>query len=44
MHLRLAPEFGGDGTFCGVIALNDTGSDILPLFTSDFKHRMDNDK
>ena len=38
MHLRLAPEFGGDGTFCGIIALHDTGSNILSLFISDFLH------
>ncbi|KAF7503848.1 hypothetical protein GJ744_003238 [Endocarpon pusillum] len=38
MHLRLIPEFGGDGTFCGVLVLNDTGSTILTVFTSDFQH------
>ena len=38
MHLRLIPELGGDRTFCGIIVLNDTGSDILTLFTTDFPH------
>ncbi len=38
MHLRLIPELGGDGTFCGVIVLNDTGSNIFTVFTSDFQH------
>lgn len=38
MHLRLIPEFGGDGTFCGVLVLNDTGSTIFIVFTSDFQH------
>lgn len=38
MHLRLIPELGGDGTFCGIIALNDTGSNVLTIFTTDFPH------
>jgi len=35
MLLRLTPAFGGDGTVTGIIALNDTGSNILSLFTTD---------
>ena len=35
MLLRLTPAFGGDGTVHGIIALNDTGSDILTLFDTD---------
>ena len=35
MQLRLTPEFGGDGTIHGIIAMNDTGSDILTLFDTD---------
>ena len=35
MLLRLTPELGGDGTVRGIIALNDTGSDILTLFDTD---------
>ena len=38
MLLRLTPALGGDGTTCGIIAMNDTGSDILSLFTTDFPH------
>jgi hypothetical protein len=30
--------FGGDGTVRGIIAMNDTGSDILSLFNSDLQH------
>ncbi|KAI9768493.1 MAG: hypothetical protein M1840_004903 [Geoglossum simile] len=35
MLARLIPELGGDGTIHGLIALNDTGSDILTLFDTD---------
>jgi hypothetical protein len=36
--LRLIPALGGDGTVCGIIAINDTGSDMLALFTTDLPH------
>lgn len=36
MLLRLIPELGGDRTIHGIIALNDTGSNILTLFDDDF--------
>jgi hypothetical protein len=35
MLLRLIPELGGDGTIYGIILLNDTGSDIMTLLTTD---------
>jgi hypothetical protein len=35
MLLRLTPLQGGDGTTCGIIAMNDTGSDILTIFDTD---------
>jgi hypothetical protein len=35
MLLRLTPAYGGDGTVHGIIAMNDTGSDILTLFNAD---------
>ena len=35
MLLRLTPGLGGDGTVHGIIALNDTGSEILTLFNTD---------
>jgi hypothetical protein len=35
MQLRLTPIHGGDGTVCGIIVMNDTGLDILSLFTTD---------
>ena len=35
MLLRLTPAHGGDGTIHGVIAMNDTGSDMLTLFNTD---------
>ena len=35
MLLRLTPIHGGDGTIYGIIAMNDTGSDLLTLFTID---------
>ena len=38
MLLRLMPHKGGDGTVHGIIAMNDTGSDILSLFHSDIPH------
>jgi hypothetical protein len=33
MLIHLVPMHGGDGTEHGIIAMNDTGSDILTLFT-----------
>jgi hypothetical protein len=38
MLLRLTPGLGVDGTVCGIIPLNDSGSDMLTLFTTDFPH------
>jgi hypothetical protein len=39
MLLKLIPRHGGDGTVCGIIAMNDsTGSNILTLFTTDLPH------
>lgn len=38
MLLRLTPQRGGDGTIHGIIAMNDTGSDILSLFNADMAH------
>lgn len=35
MLLRLTPQQGGDGTIYGIIAMNDTGSDILTIFDTD---------
>jgi hypothetical protein len=35
MLLRLTPLLGGDGTVHGIITMNDTGSDILSVFTTD---------
>src|SRR4051794_15201614 len=35
MLLRLIPHLGGDGTVCGIIAMNDTGSEILTMFDVD---------
>ena len=35
MLLRLTPLFGGNGTTHGIIAMNDTGSDVLTLFNAD---------
>jgi hypothetical protein len=32
MLLGLIPGLGGDGTRYGVIAMNDTGSDVLTIF------------
>jgi hypothetical protein len=32
------PQRGGDGTVHGIIAMNDTGSNILSLFHSDIQH------
>ncbi|KAH0547707.1 hypothetical protein FGG08_000196 [Glutinoglossum americanum] len=32
MLLRLIPHLGGDGTVYGIIAMNDTGSDISTIF------------
>jgi|SRR5579862_1772995 len=38
MLLRLTPGLGGDGTIWGVIAMNDTGSDVLTIFDVDMQH------
>ena len=38
MLIRLIPERGGDGTTCGIIAMNDTGSSVLSLFHSDLPY------
>ena len=38
MFLRLMLHRGGNGTVYGIIAMNDTGSDILLLFHSDMQH------
>jgi hypothetical protein len=38
MLLRLMPHLGGDGTVCGIVAINDTGSDVLSLFHSDLQY------
>jgi len=38
MLVRLKPQRGGDGTIHGIIAMNDTGSDILTLFDTDLLH------
>ena len=35
MLVRLTPALGGDGTVHGIIAMNDTGSDLLTLFNTD---------
>ncbi|KAI9763427.1 MAG: hypothetical protein M1840_000508 [Geoglossum simile] len=35
MLLRLIPDLGGDGTVHGIIAMNDTGSDVLTIFDAD---------
>jgi hypothetical protein len=35
MLLRLTSDHGGDGTVHGIIAMNDTGSDMLTLFNAD---------
>lgn len=35
MLLRLTPELGGDGSITGIIAMNDTGSNILTVFHHD---------
>lgn len=35
MLVRLIPAHGGDGTIHGIIAMNDTGSDMLTLFNTD---------
>ena len=37
MLLRLTPGRGGDGTVHGIIAMNDTGSDMMTLFTTDLQ-------
>src|SRR6266536_2294030 len=38
MLLRLMPHLGGDRTVYGIVAMNDTGSDVLSLFHSDLQH------
>jgi len=35
MLLRLIPAYGGDGTTHRITVMNDTGSNILTLFTTD---------
>jgi hypothetical protein len=35
MLLRLIPTYRGNETTIGIIAMNDTGSDILTLFITD---------
>jgi len=35
MLLKLTPALGGDGTVCGIITMNDTGSDFLMLVATD---------
>jgi hypothetical protein len=37
MLLRLTPALEGDKTVCGIIAMNDTSSNILSHFTTDFQ-------
>jgi hypothetical protein len=37
MLLRLIPAYGGDGTVHRIIAMNDTGSNVLSLFTTDLQ-------
>ena len=37
MLLRLIPALGGDGTTYGITVMNDTGSDMLTLVTTDFQ-------
>jgi hypothetical protein len=41
MLLRLTPGHRGDRTVCGIIPMNDTGSDMMTLFTTDFPHLGD---
>jgi hypothetical protein len=41
MLFRLTPIHEGDGMVHGIIAMNDTGSDILTLFTTDLQ-RVEN--
>ena len=36
MLLRLTPELGVDRTVYSIIAMNNTGSDMLSLFTTDY--------
>jgi hypothetical protein len=38
MLVRLIPDQGGDGSVCGIIAMNDTGSNVLTLFDTDMPH------
>ena len=38
MEVRLIPELGGDGSVWGVGVLNDTGSDIMTLLTTDLPY------
>jgi hypothetical protein len=35
MLLRLTPALGGDGTVCGITAMNDIGSDFSTPVTTD---------
>jgi hypothetical protein len=38
MLVRLIPAQGGDGTTHGIIAMNDTGSDVPTLFDIDMPY------
>ena len=38
MLLRLTPALGGDGTVIDINVMNDTGSNILRLFTTDLHY------
>lgn len=38
MFVRLIPQVGGDGSFLPITVMNDTGSNALTLFTTDFQH------
>ena len=38
MIARLIPALGGNGSTKGIVAMNDTGSDILTLYNDDFTH------
>jgi hypothetical protein len=38
MLLRLTLGLGGDGTIWNVIAINDTGSDVLTIFNMNMQH------
>jgi hypothetical protein len=38
MLLRLILELGGDGTIWGIIAMNNTESDVLTIFDAEMQH------